>query len=309
MEKRYDVLTFGDLCVDLIVTGGDVVPEFGQKEKVVEDYSLEMGGSCGIFACQAAKLGLATRIVGRVGADSFGDLVRSTLEEAGVDTRYVKTDSRLKTGMTIALNKGDDRAMLTYNGTIDAVGIEDVGDDMLRGVRHLHIGSFFLMKKIQPHYPAIVRKLKEYGASISLDTNWDPEENWDGGIWEILPYIDILLPNENELLAIAKETCVEKAVAKLTKIVPILVVKRGKEGAEAYVFSKVYTAPAIHGPVKDTVGAGDSFDGGFLYGYLTGRSIEECLRMGCICGSLNTRASGGTRGQPRLGELHGYLEG
>ncbi|MGI6705234.1 MAG: carbohydrate kinase family protein [Clostridia bacterium] len=309
MEKRYDVLTFGDLCVDLIVSGGDVVPEFGQKEKMVEDYSLEMGGSCGIFACQAAKLGLATRIVGRLGADSFGDLVRSTLEEAGVDTRYVKTDSRLKTGITVALNKGDDRAMLTYNGSIDAVGIEDVGNDMLRWVRHLHIGSYFLMKKIQPHYPAIVRKLKEYGATTSLDTNWDPEENWDGGIWQILPYIDILLPNENELLAIAKERCVEKAVAKLTKIVPILVVKKGKDGADAYTLSKVYTAPAMDVPVKDTVGAGDSFDGGFLYGYLTGRSIEECLRMGCICGSLNTKASGGTRGQPRLGELHGYLKG
>ena len=58
MEKRYDIITFGDMCVDLIMSGGDIVPRFGQVEQLVEDYTLEMGGSTCIFACQAARLGL-----------------------------------------------------------------------------------------------------------------------------------------------------------------------------------------------------------------------------------------------------------
>ena len=71
-SKPFDLVVFGDTCVDLILKDADVVPEFGQVEKLVADYDLEMGGSCCIFAAQAAKLGLRVALVGRVGADAFG---------------------------------------------------------------------------------------------------------------------------------------------------------------------------------------------------------------------------------------------
>jgi len=309
MERKIDVLTFGDLCVDLIVSGGDVVPEFGQKEKLVDNYSLEMGGSCSIFACQTAKLGLKTAVVGRVGTDSFGELVCGTLEEAGVSTALIKRDLTKKTGISIALNKIDDRAILTYSSTVDGVEREDVTDELLRSVKHLHIGSYFLMKKIQPHYPDIIRKLKKYGATISLDTNWDPEENWDNGIWDIIPYVDIFFPNENEAIALTRETTAEKAIEKLKRFIPIIAVKKGKDGAVAYFQDKIYYAAALNVVKADAVGAGDSFDGGFVYGFLSGKSIEECNRIGCICGSLNTRMHGGTRGQPDLSEVTKYILG
>jgi len=307
MEKKYDVLTFGDLCVDLIINGRDVVPEFGQKEKLVEDYFLEMGGSCSIFACQAAKLGLRAAIVGKLGKDQYGKLIYDTLKDAGVSTDYIVFDENLKTGLSVALNKVDDRAILTYNGTIDEVGPEDISDELLRSTRHLHIGSYFLMKKIQPHYPSIIKKLKEAGATISLDTNWDPEEKWASGLHDILPLVDIIFPNDNEAKAITGESDTDNAIMKLREIIPIVVVKKGKDGAVAYKDDKVYAAPAIDVPKKDAVGAGDSFDGGFLYGFLSGKSIEECLRIGNICGSLNVRCVGGTKGQPRLDEVLKYL--
>ena len=307
MKKEIDVLTFGDLCVDLIITGKDVVPEFGQKEKLVDNYSLEMGGSCSIFACQTGKLGLNTVLIGRVGPDRFGELITSTLKDSGVSTAYIKKDARQKTGITVALNTGEDRGMLTYNGTIDGFELEDISNELLKSVRHLHIGSYFLMKKLQPHYPEILKKLKAYGASISLDTNWDPEEKWDSGIWDIMPYIDIFFPNENEAMALTKENNIEKAMEKLKKVIPVLAVKKGKNGAVVYSEGKVYHSPSIDVVKKDAVGAGDSFDGGFIYGYLSGKSIEECARMGCICGSLNTRMEGGTKGQPVLDEVMKYL--
>ncbi|HHW48074.1 MAG TPA: carbohydrate kinase family protein [Clostridiaceae bacterium] len=307
MEKKYDILTFGDLCVDLIINGKDVVPEFGQKEKLVDDYSLEMGGSCSIFACQTAKLGLRTALVGKLGKDQYGRLIYETLKEAGVSTDYIVFDENLKTGLSIALNAVEDRAILTYNGTVDEVGPEDVSDELLQTTRHLHIGSYFLMKKIQPHYPSIIKKIKEAGATVSLDTNWDPEEKWDSGLHDILPLVDIIFPNDNEAKAITGENDPDTAVKKLREIIPIVVVKKGKDGAVAYKDDKVYAAPAIDVPKKDAVGAGDSFDGGFLYGFLTGKSIEECVMIGNICGSLNVRCIGGTKGQPRLDEVLKYL--
>ena len=308
MKKDIDVLTFGDICVDLILTGKDIVPEFGQKEKLVDNYSLEMGGSCSIFACQTGKLGLNTAVVGRVGDDQFGELVINTLQDSGVSTACIKKDHSQKTGISVALSTIDDRSILTYNGTIDGIEPGDITDELLKSVRHLHIGSYFLMKKLQPLYPEIVKKLKAYGATISLDTNWDPEEKWDSGIWDILPYIDIFFPNENEAMAITKENSAEDAIERLKSLIPVVAVKKGKEGAIVYAEGNTYYSPSIDIVKADAVGAGDSFDGGFIYGYLTGRSIEECGRIGCICGSLNTRMEGGTKGQPVLDEVMKYLQ-
>jgi len=307
MQKEVDVLTLGDICVDLILNGKDIMPEFGQKEKIFEDYRLEMGGSCTIFACQTAKLGLKTVVLGRTGEDVFGELIVKNLKESGVNTDYIIKDSQYKTGMTIAFNKHDDRGMLTYCGTIDAIENEDISDELLKSVRHFHIGSYFLMKKIQPYYPGILKKLKEYGATISLDTNWDPEEKWNSGIWNIIPYIDIFLPNENEAMAITDESSLEKAIQRLREYIPHIVVKKGKKGAVVYSKDEIYEIPSIDVKKVDAVGAGDTFDGGFVYGFLSGKSIEECAKIGCICGSLNTRAHGGIKGQPRLEEVLKYL--
>lgn len=309
MDKKYDVLAFGDICVDLIIDGKDVVPEFGQKEKLVDDYSLEMGGSCTIFACQAAKLGLKTVVAGKVGNDRFGEVVTGTLADAGVSLDYIKKDDKLKTGISVALNTGHDRAILTYSGTIDSMGPEDLDYGLLKSVRHLHIGSYFLMKRLQPCYMSIIEAIKENGGTISLDTNWDPEEKWDSGVIEVLKLVDIIFPNENEAKAIMKEDNALKALERLKRIVPVVAVKMGAEGAVTHYAGNTIHTPALDVIKIDAVGAGDSFDAGFLYGFLSGKSIEECARIGCICGSLNTRASGGTRGQPRLDEMEKYNKG
>jgi sugar/nucleoside kinase (ribokinase family) len=307
MKKSLDILTIGDLCADVVLSGKDVTPEFGQKEKLVEDYIVEMGGSGSIFICQAAKLGLSSALIGRVGDDPFGRMIKKTIEESGASSKFIRTDPHEKTGATFMLNKGHDRAMMTYSGTIDAVVPSDIPVAALKSTRHFHLASFFLMKKIQPHLLRFVRIAKQAGASISMDTNWDPDENWDRGIRKILPYVDVFLPNEAELLNIADEKKIADAVAKMQKLVKVVVVKKGPKGADAYAHGKKFSSPALKVKVADTVGAGDSFDAGFLFGFLKGKSISECLRIGCICGSLNTTMPGGTKGQPGLLELKKYL--
>ncbi|NMC06705.1 MAG: sugar kinase [Candidatus Lokiarchaeota archaeon] len=304
MAKKYDILTIGDCCVDFILSGGSVVPEFGQKEKIVDNYFLEMGGSCTIFACQAAKLGLKTAVIGKVGADPFGDLILQRLSGAGVDISLMTRDKGLKTGITVVMNTGSDRAMLTYTGTIDVIRPDDVPDSLLDSTRHLHIGSYFLMNKIRSHYPDIVKRVKAGGGSVSMDTNWDPTEQWDGGLKVLLPLVDMLMPNEKEAMAIAGTSTIDSAVAALRKIVPILAVKRGKAGATVHANGVDRAVPAVNvKTVVDTVGSGDSFDAGFLYGYLNGMSLPDCARIGSICGSIKTRAPGGIAGQITLGEI------
>ena len=300
--KKYDVITAFDICVDFLMDLGNTVPEFGQKEKLVDDYGLEMGGSACIFACQCAKLGLATTGVGSMGSDSFGAFMVDCLKQNGVDTSYIRTNKE-KTALTLCLNKtGGDRSILTYMGAMDTVQKEWI-EELLPNTRHLHICSYYLLKSLQKAYPDILKAAQSQGVTVSLDTNWDPDETWDGGIRDILQYVDVFLPNENELMLITGKDNVKDALEYAGQLVPLIAVKCGAEGAYAYTNGITYKQDALKITVADTVGAGDSFNGGFIYGYLSGLSIGECLKAGTTCGSLNASKPGGTAGQPRLEEL------
>ena len=303
--KKYDVITAFDICVDFLMDLGVTEPEFGQKEKLVDGYGLEMGGSACIFACQCAKLGLATTGVGSIGPDSFGQFMLDCLKKDGVDTAHIR-ENKEQTALTLCLNKtGGDRSILTYMGAMDTVQAAWL-TELLPQTRHLHICSFYLLKTLQPQYPSLLKKAKELGVTISLDTNWDPDENWDGGILDILQYVDIFLPNENELTLISRKDNVEDALRYVGQYVPTIAVKCGEDGAYAYCEGEIHKCDAMKVTVADTVGAGDSFNGGFVYGFLNGLTIDECLKAGTVCGSLNVSKSGGTAGQPTLEELSKY---
>jgi sugar/nucleoside kinase (ribokinase family) len=297
--RPYDVITFGDMCVDLIVSGADVTPRFGQVEKLVEDYGVEMGGSSCLFACQAARLGLRVGILGRVGDDDFGRLIVHRLEECGVDTGYVIVDPALKTGLGIALCQNGDRAILTYMGSICALRPDDVSDEFLASARHLHHGSFFLHTGLRPAMPGIFRRAQELGLSTSLDTNWDPAERWNSTLRKVLPLADVFMPNEQEALQITGCAALEEAARQLrARGIPLVTVKRGPEGARAYGeqgMVECRVAPAAGG---DSIGAGDSFDAGFLAGWLRSLPLKQCLDIACYCGRSVAGAVGGLQGQP-----------
>lgn len=298
MERPYDILTFGDLGVDLVLSAADLRPRFGQVEQLVERYELELGGSCCIFACQAARLGLRVAILGRVGADAFGQLALARLAACGVDTRYVVVDPAQTTGLSVALCENDDRAILTYLGTFSALTPDDVSDELLAQARHLHHGSFFLHTGLRPAMPAIFQRARQLGLSISLDPNWDPDERWNSTLAETLALCDICLPNEQEALRIAGEPVLEQAVARLRAQVPMLVLKRGGAGAAVYTANETYTAPvAPAAPGGDSIGAGDSFDAGFLAAWLRGMPLQRCLALANACGRAVAGATGGLNGQ------------
>jgi sugar/nucleoside kinase (ribokinase family) len=244
-------------------------------------------------------LGLRVGILGRVGDDDFGRLVVRRLRECGVDAGRVMVDPALKTGLGIALCRGDDRAILTYPGSLCALGLEDVVDEFLESGRHLHHGSYFLHTGLMSHMPDIFRRARALGLSTSLDTNWDPEEQWNSTLRELLPLTDILMPNEQEALRISRCGTLDDAATWFRdQGVTIVAIKRGAVGAQLYDGGHKYeyrVRPATGG---DSVGAGDSFDAGFLAGWLRGLPPEECLAIACQCGRAVASAVGGLAGQP-----------
>ena len=303
--RDYDILTIGDMCVDLVVDLGRTEPQFGQAEQWVPDYTLEMGGSACIFACQAAKLGLRVAVIGRVGDDALGRLALQRLGGSGVDTRHVLVEPGLKTGLGLALCRAaGDRAILTYAGSINAVYPADLTDELLRCARHLHYCSYYLQTNLLLAVPAIFRRARALGLSISLDSNWDPEGRWEGGLAEALALSDLFLPNEQEALAISRADRLEDALVSLASAGPVIAVKRGELGALVVAGAARWVVPvAAVAAVADTIGAGDSFDAGFVAAWLAGRSLEVCATVGNACGRATTQARGGIRGQLLAADL------
>ncbi len=300
LQPTYDIITIGDCCVDLCMDLGEVMPRFGQTEQWVPGYFLEMGGSACIFACQAAKLGLRVGILGRVGDDAFGQLMLRRMQEAGVDTRHIIVDRSLNTGLGVLLCRPNgDRSILTYAGSLNAVYPEQINDEFLRQGRHLHYCSYYLQTNLQPAAPRLLQRAKELGLTVSLDTNWDPAAAWDGGLQQALAQCDVFLPNDQEALAISHRPTLEEALPALAAQTPLVAIKMGERGALVQRGHERIAVPVQ--PVErvvDTVGAGDSFDAGFLAGWLRGLPLEQCARIGNACGRASTQARGGFMGQP-----------
>lgn len=300
MAPIFDILVAGEINPDLILSG-EVQPEFGQVEKLVDSATLTIGSSSAIFACGAARLGLRVAFIGVCGEDVFGRFMLDEMRARAVDVDHVIIREGQQTGLSVILNRGTDRAILTHPGLIPALRAADIPDSLLRQARHLHVASYFLQTELGPDLPDLFRRARGFGLSTSLDTNYDPSEKWSG-FDVLLPVTNVFFPNELEALSLSGEADVDAAAAWLRSRVETLAVKLGPSGALGIQGGQKIRVPSIPVKVIDTVGAGDSFDAGFLYGFLNGWELGRSLRLACICGALSTQMPGGTTGQPTLEE-------
>jgi sugar/nucleoside kinase (ribokinase family) len=314
MRGDLDLLVAGELNPDIVVRGAPLQPTFGQAETIVESISLEIGSSSAIAACGAARLGLRTAFVGVVGDDQFGEFMLQALEGRGIDVSGCRIDPADRTGASIILGRGGDRAVLTATGTIESLRATDIPRDLLMSARHLHVGSVYLQPDLARELPAVLAFARGAGLTTSFDTNWDPSGSWDGGIDGLLQVADVFLPNQEEARRIAGREDVMDAAAELIRRATsgrerdhpfIVAIKLGAEGGLALrrgTNLEVAKVPGLSVEVVDTTGAGDSFDAGFLYGFIAGWPLRHSLELAVACGSLSVRGVGGTAAQPTLEE-------
>ncbi|MFN8514480.1 MAG: carbohydrate kinase family protein [Thermomicrobiales bacterium] len=287
----WDITAIGDIAVDLIMVNPAGEPRPG-TETLVEDARVALGGSTALLAAAAARLGLRVRLVGKVGDDLFGQFLLGALTQAGVDTTLVRVVPE-RSAITVALSKSDDRALVTYAGTIATLAASDIPSAALEGTRRLHIGSYFLQRTLQPDCAAILQRAQARGIATSLDPGDDPDDTWDAELARVLPHVDCFLPNEREATRIAGMESPAAALAALARRVPSVAIKLGVEGAVARVGGAEHRVSAYPVRAIDTTGAGDAFDAGFLWGVVRGLPPRECLRLGAATGALATTWPGG----------------
>lgn len=300
------IVVIGELNLDFIVTGAPALPQLGQ-EVIVSGMELTLGSSSAILACQLARLGDDVLFISKVGDDDFGRRALEFLRGAGVSTDAITTVPDLPSGLTISIAVGTERAMLTQLGCIEEMRWEDIDFERLRGRRHLHISSFYLQRNLRPDVGRIFEKAHSMGLTTSLDTGWPSEGETNGDLEAVWPHLDVFLPNEVEAEHLTGKASVEEALDVLGAKGFTTVVKLGPDGAVARQRGQAVSSPGYVIDVVETTGAGDSFNGGFLHGYLSGWELRDCLALGNACGALSTRAVGGTTSQATLNEAMEFV--
>ncbi|WP_263351648.1 carbohydrate kinase family protein [Acidicapsa acidisoli] len=292
--SQFDVALVGEFNLDVVLYG---LPESlpPEHELLASDMALLLGGSTAITANNLARLGNRVGLIAPKAEDMFAGYCVAELEDARVDlSRTVAAPHGIRTGVSVHLQHENFRRSLTYTGSTACLRFDDLDLAYLCSARHFHLASLYLQQGLIDDVPRLLALLKEAGLSTSLDTNDDPTGAFAGTISETLKYVDIFMPNEREAMALSGEASFERAVARLSSLVPVVVIKRGERGALVVDRGRRIEQPAVSVQPVDAVGAGDSFNAGFLHGYLQGWVTEECLRMGNLAGAYSTTQIGGT---------------
>jgi sugar/nucleoside kinase (ribokinase family) len=306
-ERKLDVSVVGELNLDLILYGlpEELEPE---REHLADGLALTLGSSSAIFAHNLSVLGSRVGFISRIGEDPLGRISLERLSAGGVDVSEVrKTPGPTTTGLTVILTHRRFRHILTYPGTMFEMTFEDLDLDYLASSRHFHLSSFFLHRALRPRIPELFRTMKAKGLTTSLDTNDDPEDRWEGGLWDALVYTDVFLPNEREALRITRCEDLRAAIDRLARVVPLVVVKLGTQGAVARRGPDEISSPCVPVDFVDPVGAGDSFDAGFIHQYVRGADLATCLAWGNRAGAFSTTRPGGTEAFRDQGHFESFF--
>jgi len=293
-QTRFDVLVAGELNMDLILNGLEDQPKTG-KEILARDMTFTLGSSSAIFACNLSTLGGQVNFIGKVGRDSFADKILQDLEKRKVSTSSILFSDTAATGISVALNYGLDRAMITYPGAIDEFTGADVTDELLSTAGHLHVSSVFLQPGLRRDIYNLLARAKSIGLTTSLDPQWDPHEKWDLHLPDLLQHVDVFLPNLAEIKLLTGKGDIGSAIESIWPYAHIVVVKDGDSGAYVWDGKTLFhQRPFLNSNVVDAIGAGDSFNAGFIYKFIRHSPLQQCAEYGALTGAINTTAAGGT---------------
>lgn len=296
------MLVYGPLFCDLIFTALPRMPELG-REVFAGDLTVAVGGSA-IVAAALHRLGVRVGLIADLGSDPLSHVVRSLLDELGLDQTLIRSHPFPLPQVTAALSFPHDRAFVTrfqrpgQPRDMRALLAEHQS-------RHIHVCGFLALEET----PDIVGLAQGVGLTVSMDLGWDEDALRGSTLREAITRLDVFMPSKCELCAVMETDVAEEALARASAAMPggIVVMKDGSWGATAIQHDRRVTVQALPMKVLDTTGAGDSFDAGFLYAFINGLPLADCLRYGNICGGLATTAAGGAAAAPTLEEVRKWL--
>jgi sugar/nucleoside kinase (ribokinase family) len=286
------IAVVGNLNVDLVIRQVMRMPTWG-TEVIGKNSDIYSSGQAGYASFALSALGLPVSIIANVGADAYGEMIINSLKTVGVDISGVSIIRGKKTGITVAIVRPDgERAFVSDYGCLDDFTCKFIKNNwhILKGTDYICIFGLSTLRNIDhDELNNILIKLKNMGKITVLDTGWDPN-GWSNAtkksFKKILRSISLFIPNIDEVEALIGSRDPYIAAHILHELgVETVIIKLGKEGSFGSNGKDIFKVPAIPTNVIDSVGAGDVFNAGFIYGYRKNLSIDICMACGSAVAS------------------------
>ncbi len=306
MGSNFDVIVVGSYTVDLVFSGLTELPELG-KDILSTAFQMTPGEAY-ISAISMHRLGIKVGWAADFGNDDFSRFALKSVRSEGMDETLFVHHDRSYRRITAAVSYPSDRAFITYYDPDPQ--IPAAMSALLKSTaRVLFVPGLYSGSLLRPATKIIRSKrmtLAMDGNSSVGDVIGDSKES--KAIHKAIKSVDIFLPNAREARRLTGEQELPLAIQFLGELCPLVVVKDGANGSWAFADQRLIHIPAISVNPIDTTGAGDNFNAGFLYAWLDGQSINNCLKWGNIVGGLSTTAMGGTVRRINCDEVRKYLD-
>jgi len=301
--RRKKILCFGLVMADILLDGLDALPTHWEQTLRAENAMIGVGGGAANSAIAIGKLGGKTDILGRVGGDTFGEFIRSRMLENGVGCDCLIRDEELSTGICAGLvHKTGKRCFITMRGSNNGITQRDFDRIDLNDYCFLHINGFFQFPNVENSLGEILGGFKDRGIPISLDlASSDPDGKWYSRLTHFVHLIDYFFLNATQLVKLMRETGIPACASKLMDAgVKAVVVKLGGDGCSIYKDNRFLEHVPVkpQDNIKDTTGAGDSFDAAYVLGLTQGWDDIKCACFANTVASMNCLKLGATAGVP-----------
>lgn len=296
-NRQPAVLCAGALVLDTLVRPFYQLP-WGTTA-FVETIETRVGGSAANTARALGILQVPVRAVAMLGRDPAGETIRQELVRCNVDISCLETVDEPSPQTVVLVNSNGDRQFLHRKGCSDIAFREGLNftPQCLSGIAHFHLASLFVVPHLRTNAPTMLQEAHTRGLTTSLDTSWDPDEEWMKVLEPCLPHLDILFMNEDEAAQIAGLKTVEAmARAAIGRGTGMVVIKQGHQGCRIYTESQSIACPSYDVQVRDTTGAGDCFVAGFLAACLEGAPHERAGLIANATGALSVQQVGAIEG-------------
>jgi ribokinase len=287
------VVTLGDINIDIIA----FIPRYPSPggDGLAERVEVHSGGSAANTATVLANFGVDVGIIGRVGRDAFAEQALARLAEAGVDVSCIQRGDEFITGiMFIPVTPDGERTMFGYRGANPRLDPALLDEGYIAQADIFHLSGYALLAK--PQRSAAQRAVEmahQVGVAISLDVGLEAAAKATEQVKALLPLVDLIFPNQAEAEHLTGSNDVRGAVRALLGYgIETVALKSGKRGCTVGGGGEIFSAPTFAVQVQDTTGAGDSFDAGFILGWLWGLSARESAILANALGALAASAVG-----------------
>ena len=303
------VLCCGSIVLDIMVRP---VEQFQWGTTTwVETVEMNLGGNGANTAYTLGMLGAPARLLGMVGRDAFGEQAVSILTRGVVDLSFLGRSEAPTTASVCPVNAAGNRLFLQRVGSSVEVFPEPIefGAAMMAGMSHFHLANPFALPRMRGRAPESLRRAREAGLTISIDTGWDARGRWMEDMEGCLPYTDLLFMNQDDSGACCRAAGDPGRAAERMREsgASDVVIKLGAEGCAVFTADGETRVPGFVVEAVDTTGAGDCFAGGFLAALSEGRSYAEAARFANAVGALCVEKLGAINGIRTRAETEEWL--